>query len=678
MPTLTINGKEITVEDGMTVLQACEQAGIEVPRFCYHERLSIAGSCRMCLVEMERSPKLIASCAMPAGEGMVITTDSKRVEEARGGVMELLLLNHPLDCPVCDQGGECDLQDQAVGYGRGYGRNIDGRRIVKDKYIGPLVKTVMTRCIQCTRCVRFMDEIAGSPELGGAYRGEHLEITPYFEGPLKSNLSGNLVDVCPVGALTNAQYAFRARPWELTHTDSIDIMDAVGTNISLDTRFGEVLRITPRLNEDVNEEWLADKGRYIVDALKRQRLDRPWIRKEGKLQAADWNEAFDVVVGKVNTTDPQKQAAISGDLTDAETAYSFKCLFESLGIKNIDCRQDGGWLDINNPVSWRFNSSIAGIEEADLILLIATNPAKEAPVLNARIRKRYLKDGLTVGLLGADADLTYKKEYLGNDASILKDIALGSHPFAEKLKAAKNPMIVLGQSAMHREDAAAIMSISRKIIIDYDGIRDDWNGYNMLHSNTGRITSLEAGFIPLEGGKDIYQILEAAQNNEIDVVWLLGADEVDTEALKNSFVIYVGHHGDKAAAIADVILPAAAWNEKSSIFVNTEGRAQLTFAASTPVGEAKEDWAIARAISEKLGKTLPWDKLAELREHMAKNSPIFANIGDLLVAEWGEFGIEGDIQSKPFHSLISNYYMTNSISRNSPMMALATKEIEGA
>ncbi|MFV0430762.1 MAG: NADH-quinone oxidoreductase subunit NuoG [Alphaproteobacteria bacterium] len=678
MPTLTINGKEITVEDGMTVLQACEQAGIEVPRFCYHERLSIAGSCRMCLVEMERSPKLIASCAMPAGDGMVIQTNSERVEEARGGVMELLLLNHPLDCPVCDQGGECDLQDQAVSYGRGLGRNIDGRRQVKDKYIGPLVKTVMTRCIQCTRCVRFMDEIAGSPELAGANRGDHLEITPFFEGALKSNLSGNLVDVCPVGALTNAQYAFRARPWELGHTPSIDIMDAVGSNINLDTRSGEVLRITPRLNEDVNEEWLADKGRYIVDALKRQRLDRPWVRKDGKLQATSWNEAFEVITAKVKATDSSKQAAISGNLTDAETAYSLKTLLDSLGVNNRDCRQSNFWVDINNPASWRFNSSIAAIEDADFILLIGTNPAKEAPVLNARIRKRYLRDGLTVALIGADNELTYKKDYLGNDITVLKDIALGSHSLSDKLKNSKNPMIILGEAAMQRSDAPAIAHLAQKILNEHDGIRSDWNGYNILHNNTGTITALEAGFIPENGGKTTTEILTAAQNNEIEIVWLFGADEIDTKALENSFVIYIGHHGDRSAAIADVILPAVAWSEKSSIYINTEGRAQMTFAATAPLGEAKEDWAILRAISEKLEVTFPWHDLSGLREHIAEYSDIFANIGDCVSAEWKGFGQEGELLSDAFGNIIDNYYMTNSISRNSSTMALATKEIEGA
>lgn len=675
MPTLTINGTEITVTDGMTVLQACEQAGIEIPRFCYHERLSIAGSCRMCLVEMERSPKLIASCAMPASDGMVITTHNERVNEARNNVMELLLLNHPLDCPVCDQGGECDLQDQALAYGKCEGRNIDGRRIVKDKDIGPLVKTVMTRCIQCTRCVRFMDEIAGSPELAGAHRGEHLEITPFFEGPIKSNLSGNLVDVCPVGALTNAQYAFKARPWELKRTTSIDIMDAVGSNIHLDARGAEVLRITPRLNEAVNEEWLSDKGRYIVDSLKHQRLDRPWIRKNGKLQPASWDEALENLVEKVKTTDGSKQAALAGDLIDAESAYSMRIMLDSLNIPHRDCRIDGAKIDVTSPVSWRFNSSIEGIEEADCILLIGTNPALEAPVLNARIRKRYLKDGLTIALIGEDAELTYKKDDLGNDLSLLKDIANGSHDFAQKLKQAQKPMIILGQAPLQRADGEAILYWVQKIAQDMGVVKEGWNGYNMLHTAAGRVGALEAGFVPSQGGKDALAILDAAQNNEIDIVWLLGVDEVDMDKLASSFVIYIGHHGDKAAAAADIILPAAAWHEKSSIFVNTEGRAQMSFASVAPMGEAKEDWAIYRVISEKLDVTLPWNDMDTLRAHMAEYSPVFAHIGELTKADWTPFGQEGELLKDALQAYIENYYMTNIISRNSPTMAIATKEM---
>ncbi len=675
MPTLTINGTEITVADGMTVLQACEQAGIEIPRFCYHERLSIAGSCRMCLVEMERSPKLIASCAMPAGDGMVITTHNDRVTEARNNVMELLLLNHPLDCPVCDQGGECDLQDQAILYGGDTGRNMDGRRIVKDKYMGPFVSTAMTRCIQCTRCVRFMDEIAGSPELAGAYRGDHLEITPFFDGAIQSNLSGNLVDVCPVGALTNGQYAFKARPWELNHTPSVDIMDAVGSNIRLDVRGNEVLRITPSLNEAVNEEWLSDKGRYIVDALKHQRLDKPWLRKDGKLQPVTWEEALENVVGKVKAIAPNKQAAIAGDLIDAESAYSMRMLLDSLDVAHRDCRQDGAKIDTQVPASWRFNTGIENIEEADCILIIGSNPAVEAPVLNARIRKRYLKDGLTIGLIGTDAALTYKKDYLGNEASLLEEIASGRHEFAEKLKQAQKPMIILGQAPLRREDGAAVLHKVYQMAQNCGVIKEGWNGYNMLHTAAGRVGALEAGFVPKAGGKDTQAILDAAQNKEIELVWLLAADEVDMSKLTDSFVIYVGHHGDKGAAAADVILPVAAWHEKSSIFVNTEGRSQMTFAAVAPMGEAKEDWALYRALSQKLDVTLPWDDIDGLRAHMAEYSPVFAHIGALTPAEWQSFGQEGALNNDGFTNCFENYYMTDMISRNSPFMAIATKEI---
>lgn len=668
MPTLTINGKEITVEDGMTVLQACEQAGVEIPRFCYHERLSIAGSCRMCLVEMERSPKLIASCAMPAGDGMVITTNNERVQQARKDVMELLLLNHPLDCPVCDQGGECDLQDQSLHFGGDRGHNIDGRRKVQDKYMGPFVSTVMTRCIQCTRCVRFISEIAGTYELAGVSRGEHLEITPFVETALTSELSGNLVDVCPVGALTNTQYAFRARPWELIHTDSIDVMDGLGSNIRLDSRGGEVLRIVPRLNEEVNEEWLSDKGRYIVDALKQQRLDRVWMRKNGKLEPASWDEAFAIIVDKVGAIAKDKQAAIAGDLIDAETAYSFRMLLDNLGIDHRDCAQDGSYFDYNKPSSWRFNTTIEGIEQADAILLIGTNPRHEAPVLNARIRKRYLQGGLKIAYVGEECNLTYKAKYLGNDLS-------GCQNLIDALDG-ENPMIILGEAALRRNDAAAVMKQAEELLIKVGGLRDDWNGFNIFHSSAGRMGALQAGFFPKNDGLRAPEIAQKARQGAIELVWLLGADEIADEKLgDNSFVIYVGHHGDKGAACADIILPVAAFHEKSSTYVNMEGRAQRSNAALAPLGDAKEDWAVIRMLSEKLECTLPWDSLQELRAHMAEYSEVFATIDHIVPRSWESLSDGGKIEAGGFHKTIENYYMTNMIARNSPIMARATKEI---
>ncbi len=671
MPTLTINGKEITVEDGMTVLQACEQAGVEIPRFCYHERLSIAGSCRMCLVEMERSPKLIASCAMPAGEGMVITTNNERVEQARKNVMELLLLNHPLDCPVCDQGGECDLQDQSLHYGADRGHNIDGRRIVEDKYIGPFVSTVMTRCIQCTRCIRFVNEIAGTYELAGVSRGEHLEIAPFVESALTSELSGNLTDVCPVGALTNAQYAFRARPWELTHTDSIDVMDGLGSNIRLDSRGGEVLRIVPRLNEEVNEEWLSDKGRYIVDALKQQRLDRVWIRSNGKLESATWDEAFATIIHKVDTIAKDKQAAIAGDLIDAETAYSFRMLLDNLGVDHRDCAQDGSYFDYSKPASWRFNTTVEAIEQADAILLIGTNPRHEAPVLNARIRKRYLQGNLKIAYIGEQYDLTYKATYLGNDISDYDKLAKEAG-----ILTASNPLIILGEAALKRDDAKAIIKKTEELLSQAGAIRGDWNGFNILHTSAGRMGALEAGFYPNNNGFRATEIAEKAKQGAIELVWLLGADEIASQELsENSFVIYVGHHGDKGAACADIILPTAAFHEKSSTYVNMEGRAQRSHAALAPLGEAKEDWAVVRMLSEKLGQPLPWDSLEELRAHMDQYSEVFASLDQIASRPWESLDDGGKIEAAGFNKTIDNYYMTNVISRNSPIMAIATKEI---
>ena len=665
MPKLTIDGVEIEVDAGLTVLQACEIAGREIPRFCYHERLSVAGNCRMCLVEMERAPKPIASCAMPVDDGMIITTDSETIRQARKGVMEFLLINHPLDCPICDQGGECDLQDQSMGFGYDRSRYSEEKRTVKNKNFGPLVSTVMTRCIHCTRCIRFATEIVGVPELGATGRGEHTEVGTYVEKTLSSELSGNIIDLCPVGALTSKPYAFNARPWELKKTESIDVMDALGANIWIDTRGAEVLRIVPRNNDDVNEEWISDKSRFACDGLRRQRLDQPYIRQDGKLQAANWDEAFAVVAAKVKATSGSKIAAIAGDQADCESMYALKKLLESLGSANMDCRQDGAAVGDGSRAGYLFNSTIAGIEEADAILIVGSNPRLESPVLNARIRKRFLKGNVSIGVIGEETDLTYRYDYLGAGPDSLLDVTDGSHKFAKVLNESEIPMIIVGSSVLTREDGAAVLSTARKIAESTGMISDGWNGFNVLHTAASRVGGLDLGFTPDEGGADIKEIISGG----MDVVYLLGADEIDMTALDNTFVIYQGHHGDAGAHRADVILPGAAYTEKNATYVNLEGRVQRTQLASFPVGEAKEDWAILRALSLELGQTLVFDSLVELRERMTTATPSLGNVDEIAAAEWGEFGAEGAMNSDAFTNPIDNFFMTDPISRASLTMA---------
>ena len=673
MPKLTIDGIEVEVEPGTSVLQACEQIGIEIPRFCYHERLSVPANCRMCLVEMEKAPKPVASCAMPCGEGMVIKTNTDLVHKARKGVMEFLLINHPLDCPICDQGGECDLQDQAMGYGFDRSRFQENKRAVKDKYLGPLIKTIMTRCIHCTRCIRFADEIAGVPELGATGRGEHMEIGTYIEQAISSELSGNLIDVCPVGALTSKPYAFTTRPWELRKTETIDVMDAVGSNIRVDTRGPEVMRVIPRLNEDVNEEWLADKSRFSYDGLKRQRLDRPYVRKDGKLQPASWAEAFAAIAAKVKGVPGERIAALAGDLVDAESMVALKDLVEGLGSKNLDCRQDGAAFDTSARAGYLFNTTIAGIEKADAILLIGTNPRWEAALVNARIRKRYLMGGLKVGVIGQQLDMTYPTTYLGAGPQTLQDVVDGKHAFSEVLKEAKRPMLILGAGVLRRADGPAIHALARQLAESFNLIQEDWNGFNVLHTAAARVGGLELGFLPGQGGKATADILSAASAGQIDVVYLLGADEIDTSKLGKAFVIYQGHHGDRGAHRADVILPGAAYTEKNGLYVNTEGRVQMARMAAFPLGEAREDWKIIRALGEQLGVKLPYDSLSQVRKRLAETSPVFRSIEALVAAEWGSFGRPGTIDNAPFGPVIENYYMTDPISRASATMAKCTE-----
>lgn len=676
MPTCKVNGQEVEFEAGMTVLQVCELAGVEVPRFCYHERLSVAGNCRMCLVEVKPGPpKPAASCALPAGDGMEIFTESEMVKKARNGVMEFLLINHPLDCPICDQGGECDLQDQAMAYGRGGSRFHENKRAVKDKYMGPLINTIMTRCIHCTRCVRFSTEVAGVTDMGLLNRGENAEIST-LEKAVASELSANVIDLCPVGALTSKPYAFNARPWELRKTESIDVMDAVGSNIRVDARGNEVLRVLPRLNEDVNEEWISDKTRYACDGLSRQRLDRPYVRGEdGKLSAAGWGEAFDAIAKALDGKSGNELAAIAGDQVDVEAMYALKELMGSLGSANIDCRQDGAKLDNKVRSSYLFNTSIAGIEEADAVLIVGSNPRWEAPIINARIRKRWLTGEMKVGVIGEALNLTYDYDYLGAGPETLKEVAEGKHDFAKILQNAEKPMIILGSGAVAREDGAQVLATAKKLADAAGMVTGEWNGFNVLHQAASRVGGLDIGFVPNEGGKDVAGILDGAAKGEVKVVYLLDADEIDMSKLKDAFVIYQGHHGDAGAKVADVILPGAAYTEKSGTYVNTEGRVQVGRRAAFPPGEGREDWTILRALSERLDRTLPYDNLTELRIKLRGEFPHLAEVDMAPKAEWGGFGAAGEMKPDAFINPIENFYITCAVSRASKTMAQCTEEV---
>ncbi|MBI5164571.1 MAG: NADH-quinone oxidoreductase subunit G [Magnetospirillum sp.] len=672
MPKLTIDGTEIEVEAGTTILQAAEQLGIEIPRFCYHERLAIAGNCRMCLVEVEKMPKPVASCAQPVGEGMVVHTNNAAVRKARQGVMEFLLINHPLDCPICDQGGECDLQDQAMAYGGDRGRYREDKRAVEDKDYGPLVQTWMTRCIQCTRCIRFITEIAGTPVLGGLYRSDHLEVSKYVNSALSSELSGNLIDLCPVGALTNKPAAYTYRAWELNKTESVDAMDGLGAAIRIDARGNEVVRVLPRINDDINEEWLGDRSRFACDGLKRQRLDRPYVRRDGGLKPASWNEAFAAIAAVLKGIPGAKIAAIAGDQTDCETLVAAKDLLVSLGSAHIDCRQDGAALDAAVRASYLFNSTIAGIEEADAVLVIGANPRKEAPVLNARLRKRWLKGGFKAAVVGPKADLTFGHDWLGDQASVLADLAAGKHPFMDVLKAARKPALILGQGALARADGAAILGLARKIADAAGMVTDGWNGFNVLHTAAARVGGLDLGFVPGAGGRNAAAIVDGAAKGDIAAVFLLGADEVDMKGFGNAFVVYLGSHGDAGAHRADVVLPGSAYTEKNATYVNTEGRVQRTRLAVFPPGEAREDWKVIRALSDVLGKPLGYDTPKQVRERLAAVNPLFATLDTVTPAAWGAFGTAGTVGDTPLASAIDNFYQTDPISRASKVMAECT------
>jgi NADH-quinone oxidoreductase subunit G len=669
MPKVTIDGGQVEVPTGSTILQACELAGIEIAHFCFHERLSIAGNCRMCLVEVERSPKPIASCAMPVADGMVVHTSSEKAVKARKGVMEFLLINHPLDCPICDQGGECDLQDQAMAYGFDRGRFVENKRAVRDKNFGPLVETHMTRCIHCTRCIRFLTEIAGVQELGATGRGEDMEIATYIERALGSELSANIIDLCPVGALTSKPYAFMARPWELVKTESVDVFDAVGSNIRIDSRGGQVLRVLPRVNEAVNEEWISDKTRYAIDGLRRRRLDRPYTGRRGARQQTDWQEALDTVADRLKNVPGERIGAIAGDLCDAEAMFALKELLTGLGATSLDCRQDRAKLDPRYRAGYLFNTTIAGIEEADICLLIGTNPRWEAPLVNARLRKRLLQGGFSVAAIGPPLDLTYPVEMLGQGGAALEAVAAGEHAWCEQLRLAKKPMLVIGQGALARADGGQILATARAIAENYGLVRSGWNGFNVLHCAAARVGGLDLGFVPGPEGHDVAGIVEGCRSGRIEVLYLLGADEIDAEDLGSAFVVYQGHHGDRGASRADVILPGAAYTEKDGIYVNTEGRVQLGRRATFPPGDAREDWKIIRALSGAVGRPLAYDTLAELRDRLRRAHPTFAAADQLMPAEWGEFGQSGPIDPTPFTYPIADFYRTDPVSRASATMA---------
>ncbi len=684
MTILIIDGKEIDVPAEYTLLQACEAAGAEIPRFCYHERLSIAGNCRMCLVEVKGGPKPVASCAWgvrdcrpgPKGEPPEISTRSPMVKKAREGVMEFLLINHPLDCPICDQGGECDLQDQAMGYGVDTSRFAENKRAVEDKYLGALVKTSMTRCIQCTRCVRFAAEVAGAPEMGAIGRGEDMEITTYLETALTSELQGNLVDICPVGALTSKPYAFAARPWELGKTQSIDVMDGLGSAIRVDTRGREVMRILPRVNEAINEEWISDKTRHIVDGLRTQRLDRPYLRENGKLRPASWPEAFAAIATKVRATGGKRIGAIAGDLATVEEMFALKQLLASLGSANVAVQGGHAFDARTGRASYIFNPTIAGIEQADALLIVGSNPRHEGALLNARIRKRWRTGKLKIGLIGAQADLTYPVDYLGAGTETLSDLASGKHSFADVLKKAERPLVLVGVSATSRADGAAILAQAAKLAVEFGAVKDGWNGFGVLHGTASGVGALDVGFVPGEGGLTAAQMSAAGG---VDVLFSLGADEVNVA--DGAFVVYIGTHGDRGAHRADVILPGAAYTEKSGLYVNTEGRAQMTNRAGFPPGEAREEWAILRALSDTLGHRLPFDTLAALRQLVFKAAPHLMRLDQIETADAAAVrtlaGRGGKADAAPFKAAYASYYLTNPIARASAVMAECSRLASG-
>ena len=660
MLKLKVNDIDIEVEKGTTVLQACEQAGAEIPRFCYHEKLSIAGNCRMCLVEMEKSPKPIASCAMPAAEGMVLKTNTEKVKKARKGVMEFLLANHPLDCPVCDQGGECDLQDQSMYYGIDKSRFKENKRYVPEKYMGPLIKTQMTRCIHCTRCIRFATEVAGVPEIGAIGRGEDMQITTYLEKAMESELSANVIDLCPVGALTSKPYVFEARPWELKKTETIDIMDAVGSNIRVDTYGWEVKRVLPRINEEINEEWISDKTRYACDGLKNQRLDTPYIKINGKLKPSSWEDAYKAISERVSKTKSEKIAGFIGDMTNMETIYAAKEFFEkTIKSENLESREEKLYINTNKRINYLFNSSIEGIEKSDLIILIGTNPRFEATILNSRIRKNFLKNKTEIISLGDVGDLTYPYNVIDNSTDIIKEIVENNHEISKKIKQSNNPSLIFGQSILKLKSAPYIFEELKNYLEENGKISEEWNALNILQKNSSAVGSFDLNVLAKNSS---YEILENLEKNNYEVLILFGQDNLKFEK-KNEFIIYIGSHGDKGANIADVILPGATYTEQDGYFTNLEGKLQKAYKASYPPGEAKEDWLIINELSSFIKrKNLYKDKnqlIDALLNYLNLNNQ---NETDFKVPEY-------DFKSEKIFTDEIDYYHSNVIARASKTMS---------
>ncbi len=668
MPKITINGKEVDFEKGMTVLQACELAQVEIPRFCYHEKLSIAGNCRMCLVEMEKSPKPIASCAMPASEGMNIKTNTSFVEKARKGVMEFLLANHPLDCPVCDQGGECDLQDQSMYYGIDKSRFVENKRQVKEKYMGPLIKTHMTRCIHCTRCVRFATEVAGVPEIGAIGRGENMEITTYLEEAMRSELSANVIDLCPVGALTSKPYAFEARPWELKKTESIDVMDAVGSNIRVDTYNWEVKRILPRLNNEINEEWISDKTRYSCDGLLKQRLDVPYIKKNNKLTKSSWDEAIELILNKIKSIQPDEIGGHIGDMINLENSLAFKKLFKVLNSNNIEFREKKFYINSTEKINYIFNSSISGIENSDLILLIGTNPRHEATMLNARIRKAFVQKSIPIFSIGNPGDLTYDYTIIGNKTDDIKKILDNECEFSKNLLSAKKPIVILGESALELKSGKYIFEEIKNLLKKRNFISKDWNALNFLPKNASTVGLIDLKVLSKENEKN-YSFFEKLSNNKFKLLYLLGSDNLKIKK-NNEFIIYQGSHGDRGAEIADVVLPSAAYTEQNGFYENLEGRVQECKKASYPIGEALEDWKIFNLIIKNLGKTEDLSNFNLLRKEVLNLIPNFSEINKLPIYKDSENKTtSSDFVSEEVLIKELDYFYTNSISRASKTMS---------
>ena len=668
MPKITINGKEIEFEKGMTVLQACELADVEIPRFCYHEKLSIAGNCRMCLVEMEKSAKPIASCAMPAAEGMSIKTNTAFVEKARKGVMEFLLANHPLDCPVCDQGGECDLQDQSMYYGVDKSRFVENKRQVKEKYMGPLIKTQMTRCIHCTRCVRFATEIAGVPEIGAIGRGENTEITTYLEKSMESELSANVIDLCPVGALTSKPYAFEARPWELKKTESIDVMDAVGSNIRVDTYNWEVKRILPRLNNNINEEWISDKTRYSCDGLLKQRLDVPYVKRNNKLQKSSWDEAIKILVEKIKTLNPDEIGGHIGDMVNLENALSFKKFFSVIKSSNLEFREKNFFIDPSEKSNYIFNSSIKGIEEADLILLIGTNPRHEATMLNARIRKKFVQKKIPIYSIGNPGDLTYDYTIIGNKTDDIKQILNNESDFAKKISSSIKPIVIIGESALELNSGKYLMESLKNFLKTRKFINKDWNAFNFLPQNASTVGLIDLNILPSEEDKR-NSFFDKLNKNQFKLLYLLGSDNLNIKK-KNEFIVYQGSHGDRGAEIADLILPSAAFTEQNGLYENLEGRVQECRKASYPIGEALEDWKVLNLILKNLGKKENLSSFDTLRSEVLKMIPNFTKLNELpSFKEIETKNTSANFSSEEIYIKELDYFFTNAISRASKTMS---------